>query len=301
MPSLFTVFTAALLFAAVLLGRSEYERKHFQIRRHEVRSSKLPEAFDGYRLVFLSDLHSNSFGKNNKELLSAIDREKPDLVLAGGDMMIGKKKRHITIPVPLRLLRELRKLGYPVYHGLGNHEMRMQEDQEYYDYEYAVYKELLEGWGVEFLDNRTVRIEKDGQYIVLTTGLTLPRKYYKKVGKEPMEPGFLERTVGSGNTGEFRILLAHSPLYFPEYSRWGADLVLSGHFHGGTIRLPFLGGVMTPNYMLFPKYDRGRYEENGSVMLLSGGLGTHSVNIRLNNRPELYVITLRREKYGTVL
>ena len=301
MDSLYTILVLCIFALVLLLWRSSYERKHFQIRHVEASSQKLPEAFDGFRIVFLSDLHSNSFGKKNQKLIKAIDQEKPDLILAGGDMMIGKKKKHISIPVPLQLLKALRKLGYPVYHGLGNHEMRMKENQEYFDYEYATYQKILEYCGVEFLDNRTVRIERDGQHIVLTTGLTLPQKYYKKIGKEPMELEFLEQTLGKGDPLEYQILMAHSPLYFPEYRKWGADLVLAGHFHGGTIRLPFLGGVMTPNYMLFPKYDRGRYDLDGGVMVLSGGLGTHSINIRLNNRPEFYVITLRRENYGTVL
>ena len=295
------VFLAGILFLCFLLLCSEYERKHFKLRRCEIDSDKLPDVFDGYRFVFLSDLHSNSFGKNNEHLIRAIENEAPDAILAGGDMMIGKRKKHITVPVPLRLLRELCKKGYPVYHGLGNHELRMKEEQKYYDYEYAAYQSILELCGVRFLDNETVRIERDGKHILLTCGLTLPRKYYKKLGKEPMEPDFLDQTLGQGSTGDYRILMAHSPLYFPEYVKWGADLVLSGHFHGGTIRLPFLGGLMTPNYMFFPKYDRGRYEFENSVMLLSGGLGTHSINIRLNNRPELYVITLRRKKHGTVL
>ena len=94
----------------------------------------------------------------------------------------------------------------------------------------------------------------------------------------------------------FQILLAHSPLYFEQYADWGADLTLSGHFHGGTIRLPLLGGVMTPQYQFFLPWCGGEFEKDGRKMLVGRGLGTHSINIRLNNISQLLVIKLLPDK-----
>lgn len=92
------------------------------------------------------------------------------------------------------------------------------------------------------------------------------------------------------------ILIAHNPDYFEEYAKWGADLVLSGHVHGGIMRIPFLGGVLAPSYRIFPKYDGGVFKEGKSVMLLGRGLGSHTIQLRFFNPAELYEVTLNPEK-----
>ena len=105
-----------------------------------------------------------------------------------------------------------------------------------------------------------------------------------------MPAHYIEEKVGNPASGHFQILLAHSPLFFANYADWGADLTLCGHFHGGTIRLPGLGGVMTPQYQFFLPWCAGIFEDQGHYMAVSRGLGTHSINIRLNNRPQLLVL-----------
>ena len=95
-------------------------------------------------------------------------------------------------------------------------------------------------------------------------------------------------------TGEdrFEVVLAHRPQYFDIYAESDADLVLSGHAHGGQFRLPFVGGVYVPSQGLFPKYDEGVFSENGTTMVISRGLGNSRFPIRFNNRPEIVVIEL---------
>ena len=109
-----------------------------------------------------------------------------------------------------------------------------------------------------------------------------------------MEPGFMERALGKPDEKRFSILLAHSPVFFEEYAAWGADLTLSGHFHGGTIRLPVLGGVMTPQYQFFYPRCAGEFtDEKGRRMLVGRGLGTHSINIRFCDKPQVLVVKLK--------
>lgn len=284
-----TVLAAlAALTGGGLLVRSQYEREHFKTVVYTAHSSKIPKAFNGFGILFLTDLHNHSFGTDNDILLEAIDRLHPDIVAVGGDMMVAKGPR--SLRVPLHLIKMLAE-KYPVYYGLGNHESRLNQEREIYGNQYDIYMDSLEQMHVHILKDRSEWLERQGARIRLT-GIDLPVGFYRKVGKSPMPPQALERILGDGHCPEYHILLAHSPLYFQEYARWGADLVLAGHFHGGTIRLPGLGGVMTPNYGFFPKYDQGFYQEYGSAMALSAGLGTHSVNIRLNNRPQLVMITL---------
>ena len=107
-----------------------------------------------------------------------------------------------------------------------------------------------------------------------------------------MDYTYLEETLGKFDTSYYNILLAHNPTYFEDYAKMNPDLVLSGHLHGGLIRLPFLGGVIAPSLQLFPKYDGGRFEYEGSTMILSRGLGIHSIGLRMWNPAELVVIEI---------
>jgi predicted MPP superfamily phosphohydrolase len=110
-----------------------------------------------------------------------------------------------------------------------------------------------------------------------------------------MEKGYLASLIGDKPNKNFAILIAHNPVYFTEYTRWGADLTLSGHLHGGLVRLPFIGGVASPQIRLFPKYSAGNYTENGQQMIVSRGLGSHSLMPRIWNAPEIVSITLKHK------
>lgn len=282
------ILTAGAGFAC--LARSEYEKRHFAVETVEIVSGKL--AADK-TVVFLSDLHNNEFGADNKRLVEAIRGLRPDAVLAGGDMMVTRGGKDIK--VPLRLLEQLAG-EYPVFYGNGNHENRMIWDRDTYGGLYEKYRSALKAMGVIYLEDSTVGLGQD----ILISGVDLDRTFYEKAlfrKVEPMPEKYLERKLGKsvGDNGKFRILLAHSPLYFEDYAKWGADLTLSGHFHGGTIRIPGLGGVMTPQYQFFLPWCAGDFEYEGKRMVVSRGLGTHSINIRLNNRPQLVAVMLKKQ------
>ena len=114
-----------------------------------------------------------------------------------------------------------------------------------------------------------------------------------------MEKAYIEERLGRAEDKIYGILLAHSPMFQETYAQWGADLTLCGHFHGGTIRIPGLGGLMTPQFQFFQKFCGGIHKIGDKVMIVSRGLGTHSVNIRLNNKPELVVVHLKAAVYRT--
>jgi len=271
--------------AVLCLLRSEYEKKHVVAERFTIRSEKLerPET----TLVFLSDLHNNEFGPDNETLIRMVDAVKPDLVLVGGDMMVCKGKTGID--VPLKLLRRL-AARYPVYYGNGNHETRMNEERDIYGDQYDRYLEKLKGMGVALLDNKSVDFGGD----IRVTGIDLEEPYYKKFRCGVLTRDEIAGKAGRASDEKFQILLAHSPMFFDEYRGWGADLSLAGHFHGGTIRLPFLGGLMTPQFQFFYPWCSGMFEEDGKYLIVSRGLGTHSINIRLNDLPQLVVVTLKK-------
>ena len=151
------------------------------------------------------------------------------------------------------------------------------------------YCQRLEKLGVRMMKNETMEFTDN----ILITGLDMDKRFYKRFHKNPMEETYLTNTLGEKKRNKFQILLAHNPDYFEEYSKWGADLVLSGHIHGGMVRIPFLGGVVSPAFRLFPPYDGGKFFLNDSCMILSRGLGLHTIPIRIFNPGELVVVELK--------
>ena len=237
--------------------------------------------------MFLSDLHDNTFGEKNEKLLKEIKRIHPDAVLIGGDTMVTKPGR-ADLSRTKELLQGISRLSCPVFYANGNHEQRMQRDRGVYGSMYDEFRKLLEEYQVNYLQNKTVQWRDD----IAVSGVDIAWKYYQDFHPDSMVPSYLTRRLGKAESERFQILLAHSPLFFDAYAGWGADLSLAGHFHGGTIRLPGLGGVMTPQYQFFHPFCGGVFEQNGRWMLVSRGLGTHSINIRIGNRPQLAVIRL---------
>ena len=160
------------------------------------------------------------------------------------------------------------------------------------------YEEGLQKLGIKRMINETRVLDR---YAVSITGCEVDRRYYKRFHKVPMKKEYLDGLLPEQRTDCFQILLAHNPDYFPVYAAWGADLVLSGHLHGGVARLPFLGGVISPRLQLFPHYDGGKFTYGNSTMIVSRGLGMHTIPFRFNNPGELVDITIRKRKNnGTI-
>ena len=277
-----------MAFGAGYLARSRHERDCLVTEEYRIASEKIHG--QGKTIVFLTDLHNKEFGEENSRLLETVRKVKPDAVLFGGDGMVAKRGNS-DVRIPLALLTELAK-EFPVYCGNGNHESRMLWKSEIYGETYENYRTALENAGIRYLSNEAADLDSD----IRVYGLDLPKiAYLPRSGEIP--EGLLKETMGEPDPEKFCLLLAHSPLFFEEYAAWGADLTLSGHFHGGTIRLPLVGGVMTPQYQFFYPRCAGYFELPGkgrekSRMIVGRGLGTHSINIRLNDKPQVVVVRL---------
>ena len=266
---------AGLAAAGALIAVSEFEKNHPVYAEYRIDSGgKLSRPL---RAVFLTDLHEKEFGPANADLIEMIERADPDLILIGGDMIIAD--RHTgrrSSEAALRLCRAL-AARWPVYYGNGNHESRMAE-------EFAL---QLAETGVIYLNDRSADF---GELTV--TGVNLDRKHYTHGHFTAPDEAYMREHIGELDRSRFNILLAHSPNFLEAYARTGADLVLAGHFHGGTIRLPGDVGLMTPQYQFLNENVTGLKEQGGTRMIVSSGLGTHTVNVRLNNRPQVVVIDL---------
>jgi hypothetical protein len=300
MNALLLTMGAGLACTAVL-ARSSYECKNMALRLYEVQDARIRAPF---RVAFLSDLHGNTFGKNHQMLLRCILDARPDAVLIGGDMMVVKPGHDLDL-TPLETLLKGLQGRIPVYYAEGNHEQRMKERADDYPGWWERFERLLRQYQVPYLLDDTIELAPG----ICLSGLLVEEPYYRKLSFRRMKPRDVHRhlpKLSKGRKDAYQILMAHTPEYMDSYFAAGADLVLSGHYHGGTVVLPVLGALMSPQLRFFPKYARGRFEDpkRGAVGIVSAGLGTHSINIRLFNQPELVLVDLLPKEmdntYGTV-
>ena len=269
--------------------------KGLYIKKYQLYSSKLPLSFDGFKFIFISDLHGKIYGKENSSLIHFIDKVNPDCILIGGDMVVGGENNRYnegysptsseSVCVAIDLLSKLSK-KYTVIHALGNHEEKLHSKL------WKEYKTAISKFNIKLLDNDVYKYINENKESIDIYGLSLGMEFYPKFKRKKLS---LDNMVNKlGNKGHnYSILMAHSPLYFDTYSRWGADLTLSGHLHGGIMRLPVLGGVIGPDFFIFPKYSGGLYKENNKNMIVSCGAGTHTVDLRIFNPPELTFVELK--------
>ena len=261
-----------------------------ELNRYQVSSSRLPKAFDGFKIVQISDLHNTQIGDNNETLIQMIKDANPDIIAITGDMI---DSRRTDVKVALDFAEEAVKIA-PCYYVNGNHELRVSE-----------YEELREGLntiGVKILENDKTEITKNGEKISLlglsdpsfeASVLMVEEDEVAEIYLDKMTAVYLDKLTLADNN--FKILLSHRPELFEEYYEAGIDLALSGHAHGGQIRLPLVGGIIAPHQGLFPEYDGGLYIKEDTHMVVSRGIGNSLFPLRFNNRPEVVLIELQSE------
>ena len=241
------------------------------------------------RIALIADLHNRLFGEGNSELVDVIQRQYPDMVFSAGDLTVCSGK-DIDLDVGISLLKRL-ACGCPVYCVNGNHEYRTKIYAERYKGIYAGMTSGLRRIGVRLLENEKERVDVGGAKLTIH-GLELPARCYKKMGSEFISAEEIRGILGLPDEGRFNILLVHHPVFFESYALWGAQLTLCGHLHGGLVRLPFVGGLISPQMKLFPRYDYGMFEKYGRRMVVTSGLGSHSIALRVNNPPEVVMLEL---------
>lgn len=243
---------------------------------YTVSSDQIPDSFDEFKVLQLSDLHNKSFGQNQQRLVDKIKESEPDLIVITGDII--DERRYDEEPA-LTLAEEIVQLA-PVYYVSGNHEMRSGK--------YEGLRSKLIEVGITVLTNETTTITHNETSIQLA-------------GMENPSPSNaitfgnnLQQTFKEAENGPFTLLLAHRPEWFSLYRDYQPDLILSGHAHGGQIRLPFFGALIAPNQGLFPEYTSGVHKEDESTLIISRGLGNSLFPFRINNRPEVVEIILKQ-------
>lgn len=241
----------------------------------------LPAGFDGFVIAHLSDLHGHEYGEGSGELMERVRAENPNLIVVTGDL-IDRKEQLSMVPALARGLADIA----PTYYVTGNHEWALGS---------ATVKELkalLTECGVTVLSNRCEILERNGDSLVLA-GVDDPNGY-----ADQTTPEELYDWIQGRHPGAYTLLLAHRNDRFGQYANAGYDFVLSGHGHGGIVRLPFVGGLIGTDRRFFPPWSAGLYTVGNSTLFVSRGLGNNTTPIpgfRIFNRPELVVLTLRAE------
>lgn len=262
--------------------------KKFSIKHYNITSEKIPLATARVRVVFISDLHNVSIGKHNQVLLDQIDSLSPDLVLLGGDTIVAKPGQ--PMEVGLRFISDL-AVRHQVYAANGNHEYRMRIYPEVYGTMYSKYLEQLDASGVILLENSNTKVCV-GEVPIVIHGLELDREYYHRFDRPELTVEKMNDYLGTLKGGAFHILLAHNPCHSEAYAKWGPDLILSGHYHGGVIRTFKDRALIGNEFRLFPPYAYGHYELDQCHVITSAGLGEHTIPIRIHNPRELVVVDI---------
>lgn len=265
-----------------IICRSCYEVTHFITKRYEFKNGKVKTPI---KLLYISDLHETCFGERNKSLIQAVSQEKPDCIILGGDLIIGKEKK-VETATALEFLKGIEGIC-PILYNFGNHETRVRRTDEFKKYLGEV--EKLE---IKLLNNEGIHLQFDETKIYFW-GLELSKTCYRTKkyasGRNPFQ---------AAEKDEIKILIAHNPNYLKEYAVWKPDYVFSGHNHGGIVRLPLINGVISTDKRFFPKYSYGVYQEKQTSMVLSAGAGTHTIKFRLFNQSEIVAVYIEPSNYA---
>ena len=268
------IIIAAAVMIAVLSVWIAHGNQNIGLTTYEAKVSGLPQAFEGLRIVQLSDLHNVVFKDGNAKLIALVEQAEPDMIFITGDML---DSRRTDTQAALRVADKVVGIA-PTYYVPGNHEARLSE--------YGEFERSLEKLGVTVLRNSAVPVEKDGEVISIA-GVDDP-DFLDADGGEAAMNLMLNQLDTKGCT----LLLSHRPELFEVYAEKGIALAFSGHVHGGQIRLPLLGGLYGPHQGFFPEYDGGLYYKEDSAMIVSRGIGNSIFPFRVNNDPEVVLAIL---------
>lgn len=281
--TLLVILSSLLAVIIALIGLICWGNKALSLNEVNVKSSKLPQSFNGFRVAHISDLHNEEFGKDNRKLLELLESADPDIIAITGDMI---DSYSTEVDVALDFAENVVKIA-PCYYVTGNHESRVEQ-------EFLKLTEGLELLGITILRNTSLEIERGTESITLI-GVDDPTLFADVSDSDSIAMDKKIKDL-SATSDEFTLLLSHRPELFDVYVKNNITLTLSGHAHGGQFRLPFIGGLFAPNQGFDPEFDSGLYTKGDSNMIVSRGLGNSIFPVRFNNRPEVVLVSLQCEK-----
>lgn len=282
MKKFFLFFLLVIAAAALIIAA---DNRYVKLTRYTVSSAEIPAAFDGYRIIQLSDIHSAVFGSDNEELIGKIKNAGPDLILVTGDVA-NSVENDDAYDIFENITARLDGTA-PIYAVTGNHDVSPVKFGEYIS-------GMESKYDIRWLFDETVALERGGSEIYLS-GIADPLVYDYETKAEKLRAGIEACGAGEG----FNMLMYHRADMLNDLMDSGFDVVFSGHMHGGQWRIPFVGGVISPDMVLFPEYSGGIYKRGEKTFIVSCGLGnkqkfpgTDILVPRIFNMAEIVEVTL---------
>lgn len=265
-------FLRSALACCAIIGFYHHQNNSIVVTNIEYQNNKIPQSFEGFKILQISDLHNKQFGRKQKPLIEKTKKLNPDIIIITGDFIKGQI---MELSHCLDYIREAVKIA-PVYYVTGNHEEKAANG-------YEVLWSLLKPLGVHNMNNRSERIWRDSSSIQIIG-----------MRDTTINNSFLPKIQAMACKNEFTMVLSHSPEKFSEYAKTHMDLIFTGHAHGGQIRIPFVGGLFAPSQGFLPKYTSGQHRLKNTTMVVSRGLGGSIFPMRLFNRPEMVMVTIKK-------
>ncbi|MEE0037936.1 MAG: metallophosphoesterase [Lachnospiraceae bacterium] len=275
-----------LLIGCFILWQ-HFELKKFRITSYEYQTDKITQSVN---FAVVADLHAHVYGRDNDILIQKIKEQKPDIILVPGDMIVSRYPE--TYETAYQTFEKLTEIA-PVYFSNGNHESRVSKVPVMQTEAFLEYENRVRKLGVHILNNASEEVILYGGKFCIS-GLEIPLECYGKGSYEPLPEHFIRDVLGDAKQDSVQILMAHNPMFAKEYAEWGADVSVCGHTHGGLVRIPGIGSVISPQFELFPKYDAGEFNFGDRKVYVSKGLGTHTFHIRVFDRAEVLMIRINK-------
>ena len=275
-----TIIFSIICLLLILCGIYFYfENTTLEVSTYQIATNKIPNEFNNYKIIQISDFHNNTSSKLTKKIVEKIKNQKPNIIVITGDLIDSTKT---NVDIAIDMIKEIIEIA-PIYYVTGNHEARTNE--------YDNLKSQMIELGVKILENEAQEIQLNNSTINIL-GINDP-SFNKE--RDILDSEIVKSNMENiqYNKDNFTILLSHRPEVFKIYVEKNIDLVFTGHAHGGQIRLPFIGGIIAPNQGTFPEYTDGIYREKDTTMVVSRGIGNSIIPFRVNNRPELIIVELK--------
>ncbi|UUI41893.1 metallophosphoesterase [Oceanobacillus oncorhynchi] len=268
------ILSVLLLAMLSLLIKVYFDTNTFKINREQFSSVKL-EAGTELSVLQITDVHSRLFGEDNERVLEKARELDADIIVLTGDLIDRKTEE---LEIAFELAEALVQVNPDTYFVTGNHEHENPEKE--------AFLAGLEKRGVRILSNEHTQFEKDGQL-------------FNMVGVNDVSTNHEDMSSAFSNvdTDKYTILLSHAPAVIQKYPEVDADIVLSGHTHGGQVRLPFIGALVAPDEGLLPELQKGVYSlGDARYLYIDSGLGTSALPIRFLNQSQISLITIQPEQ-----
>lgn len=272
------IILGVLIVSTVLIVLDSYI--NIDVSHYEIKSDKLNQKYNNYKIMLLTDLHNRDI---TEKLVKIVNEENPNIIVMSGDMINEKVDGFDNF---FNLCEELK--DKTVYYVFGNHEENMSDEKQN-----EFIEKIKEKTNVILLNND--KAELDDSFTIY--GFSHQVKYYLASTKEKIDLNYIEERIGKIDINKFNLLISHDPLLYNLYSEYGFDMVLSGHLHGGIINIPFVGGLLSPDFTFFPKYYKGVNKIGNTNLVISRGLGYgYMIPIRVFNRGEVVIINLMKNE-----